>query len=181
MASEVTSDPGAAEVLAVPGGLESRITELSQKVDRISEILEEFDRRREVLEQLREDLKPMATGAMRTAIRKLGDLEQNGTLAVVHEAIRVLERIPVTLSEADVQLLGDNIAHLLFTAKNLTQPEMLDLADREASALRSAQEARPVGLVGLLRSLRDPEVKKGMGVLVELLRGLGKDAPSPAS
>lgn len=165
------------------GGLddiERRIHALETSLERATEILEEFDRRREVVDQLGEDLMPMATGAMKTLISKLGELEQNGTLAVLQEALAVLERIPLSLSRQDVELLGANLVHLLLTARNLTQPEMLDLADRASTALRSPSSVRPLGAVGLLGALRDPEVKRGVGVLVEVLRALGKAPPDDA-
>ncbi len=157
-----------------------RLQALETKLERTSSILEEFDRRREVVDQLGEDLMPMATGAMKTLISKLGDLEQNGTLGVLQEALAVVERIPLSLSREDVELLGANLVHLLLTARNLTQPEMLDLADRASTALRDPSSVRPLGAVGLLGALRDPEVKRGVGVLVEVLRALGKAPPGEA-
>ncbi len=40
-------------------------------------------------------------------------------------------------------------------------------------ALASANEVRPVGLMGLLSALRDPEVQRGLGLLVAILKRLG--------
>jgi len=60
--------------------------------------------------------------------------------------------------------------------RNLTQPEVLDLADRASEALGGKAAARPVGTFGLLKAMRDPEVQRGTGVLLDLLRSLGRDA-----
>ena len=43
------------------------------------------------------------------------------------------------------------------------------------------EEAEPVGMMGMFKAMRDPEVKAGMGVAIALLRSLGRDvgeAPS---
>jgi len=40
-------------------------------------------------------------------------------------------------------------------------------------ALAAADDAKPVGLLGLLSALRDPEVQKGLGFLVAVLKKLG--------
>ncbi|AET33237.1 DUF1641 domain-containing protein [Pyrobaculum ferrireducens] len=40
-------------------------------------------------------------------------------------------------------------------------------------ALATAEDAKPVGLFGLLNALRDPEVQKGLGFLIAVLKKLG--------
>ncbi len=40
-------------------------------------------------------------------------------------------------------------------------------------ALASADDAKPVGLMGLLSALRDPDVQRGLGLLVAVLKRLG--------
>lgn len=41
------------------------------------------------------------------------------------------------------------------------------------------EEPEPVGLIGLMGAMRDPEVKQGMGVAVNLLRALGETTSDP--
>ncbi len=40
-------------------------------------------------------------------------------------------------------------------------------------ALAAAEDAKPVGLLGLLNALRDPEVQRGLGFLIAVLKKLG--------
>jgi uncharacterized protein YjgD (DUF1641 family) len=40
-------------------------------------------------------------------------------------------------------------------------------------AIAAADDAKPVGLFGLLSALRDPEVQKGLGFLIAVLKKLG--------
>lgn len=53
-------------------------------------------------------------------------------------------------------------------------PESLDLLDKAAALPASADVAgaKPVGLFGLMGALSDPQMKAGMGVALELTRGL---------
>lgn len=41
------------------------------------------------------------------------------------------------------------------------------------------EEPEPVGILGLLGAMRDPDVKRGLGVAVNLLRALGKTTSDP--
>ena len=43
----------------------------------------------------------------------------------------------------------------------------------------TSEEAEPVGIVGLAKALRDPEVKAGMGVALNLLKALGGTLGNP--
>ena len=172
--------------LAVPGGTGSgvvepdgpqmeKLLEACQKLDRATEILLELKRDKEMVMELGQDLMPMANGIIHLTSDRLQEFERDGTLDFVREGVRVLQRVSTSFSPEDVRLLGENIVHILRTVRNLTQPELLDLADRATTALKDKTAPAPVGALGLLRAMRDPEVRKGPGVLLELLRSMGRD------
>ena len=118
----------------------------------------------------------MANGIIHLTSDRLQEFEKDGTLEFVREGVKVLRQVSSAFTPEDVRLLGDNIVHILMTVRNLTQPEILNMADRATMALKDKATPTPVGTLGLLRAMRDPEVKKGTGVLLELLRSLGRDA-----
>jgi len=64
--------------------------------------------------------------------------------------------------------------HLVGVAKKLTSPNALSLLDRAAEipAKLDLSRAKPVGVFGAVFALRDPDVKQGMGVLLEITKGL---------
>lgn len=173
--------------LTVPGGAGSdasnadgpqmeKLFEACQKLDRATEILMELKRDKEMVMELGQDLMPMANGIIHLTSDRLQEFEDDGTLDFVREGVKVLKQVSTAFTPEDVRLLGDNIVHILMTVRNLTQPEVLNLADRATTALKEKAAPTPVGTLGLLRAMRDPEVKKGTGVLLELLRSLGRDA-----
>jgi len=152
-----------------------KLLEACQKLDRATEILMELKRDKEMVMELGQDLMPMANGIIHLTSDRLQEFERDGTLDFVMEGIKMIQRIGTSFTPEDVRLLGENIVHILMTVRNLTQPELLDLADRATESLRVKTAPKPVGTFGLLRAMRDPEVQKGTGVLLDLLRSLGRE------
>ncbi len=114
----------------------------------------------ERLASLLED--PKAAEALARLLETAVKLEESGLLDLV-EALAD-EKVIRSLSEL---LLTPGSLRLL---DNLDK--LLDIAGTAAEAL--SQPAEPVGLSGLLRALGDPEVQRGLGKLVGLLRALGR-------
>jgi len=158
-----------------------KLLEACQKLDTATQILLELKRDKEMVMELGQDLMPMANGIIHLTSDRLQEFESDGTLDFVREGLRVAERVSKSFTPEDVRLLGDNIVQILMTVRNLTQPEVLDLADRATESLRVQTSPKPVGTFGLLKAMRDPEVQKGTGVLLDLLRSLGRDAPREKS
>jgi len=177
MSNDLTTTEGKGSGMAETSGPQvEKLYEACQKLDRATEILLELKRDKEMIMELGQDLMPMANGIIHLTSDRLQELERGGTLDFVREGIQVMKRVSTAFSPGDVRLLGENIVHILMTVRNLTQPEVLDLADRATTALKDRTSPAPVGTLGLLKAMRDPEVKKGTGLLLELLRSLGRDA-----
>jgi uncharacterized protein YjgD (DUF1641 family) len=168
------------DMVEFTGKTPDQILEICTKLDRAVVVLDELKKQREMLSELKEDLMPMANGMISITSEKLQELERNGTLDFIREGVKMAEQVTTSFTPEDVRLLGENIVHILKTVRNLTQPEILGLADRASLALKEQTAPKPVGTLGLLKALRDPEVKKGTGVLIELLRSLGREAEATA-
>ncbi len=151
-------------------GLEAMLAEINGRLARMEECVDDVSRRLESFDDLKEDLIPMTHSAIQMANQRMHELELNGTLDFVKESGRVAETIATSFTPEDVRLLGENVVSILNTVRNLTQPEMLGVADRAATAL----QAEPDGRVGLLKAMRDPEIRKGMALLFGVLRELGQ-------
>jgi uncharacterized protein YjgD (DUF1641 family) len=114
-----------------------------------------------------------------SALETLVELERSGTL-------EDLESLAETVSLASGALDDDMVVSLARTGSALG--EVADVA-AEPETVRGIQtllrgvgdagegqdELTPVGAVGLVRALRDPEVKAGMAFLVALARGVGRE------
>lgn len=176
MSNELTV-PGAngSGVAEADGPQMEKLVEACQKLDRATQILLELRRDKEMVMELGQDLMPMANGIIHLTSDRLQELERDGTLDFIREGVKVVGKVTSSFTPEDVRLLGDNIVHILMTVRNLTQPEILNLADRATEALGEKTETKPVGTLGLIRAMREPEVRRGAGVLLDLLRSLGRD------
>jgi len=128
-----------------------------------------------------EDVNRIGKEAFNVSVETLDRFERDGYFTFLQEAWHIFERIVTEFNEEDVRALGDNIVTILSTARNMTQPEVLSLANNAMDALRSdpITEATPSPLA-LLRELSDPQVRKGLARMINLVKVLA-DQPQPES
>ena len=86
----------------------------------------------------------------------------------------MLKKIGSSYSPEQLQQIGDGLVRLVGVLHKLLAPETLDLLDKVAELPMHADVAgaKPVGLWGLVGALSDPKLKAGVGVALELTRGL---------
>lgn len=140
--------------------------------------LEDLDRRMESFDDFMEDLGPIAHGALSIAQRQMGRLEEEGILAFGSEVVSVGRTVATSFSPEDVRLLGENVVTILETVRNLTQPEVLGVADKAAGALSRPAPEKPAGTLKLMKAMRDPEVRRGMTMLLGVLKDMGENGDS---
>lgn len=163
--------PGAGEAAIL-----AELRALNEKMDRVERLIDTVTHRLQDLEEIRDDLWPMVHGVSHQIARRLDEMDRNGSLAFLREGVKVAERVSTSFTEEDVRLLGENVVHILRTVRNLTQPQVLEVADRAALALRAEGEGAPARKVGLWKSMRDPEVRRGMTLMLSVLREMGSEA-----
>ncbi|OFW67243.1 MAG: hypothetical protein A2Z12_05880 [Actinobacteria bacterium RBG_16_68_21] len=105
-------------------------------------------------------------------IGRLDDLGRRGYFTFAAGLMDVLDRIITSFGEEDLQLLGDNVVLILETVKEMTQPEVMRMLQRTVRIVQEGEEPEKLSLFGLLREMRDPEVKLGLHRALSLLRGL---------
>ena len=117
---------------------------------------------------------PLLKSSVPQMIMALGQLEQQGVFRMTGAMIDVIEKMAATYSTEEIQQIGDGLVRLIGIFRKLTAPESLDLLERAAGipARVNISRAKPMGAFGLLGAMGDPGVKQGMGVLMELTRGL---------
>ena len=86
----------------------------------------------------------------------------------------VTQKIAETYTPEDMEQIGNGLVELVGVAKKLTAPEALNMINRmaEVPARVDLSQAKEVGAFGMLFALGNPEVKQGMGVVLELTKGL---------
>ena len=149
---------------------------IEMKLDRVLAQMEHIEAKQRAMDELMELATPIMKVAIDGASEKLGELEKAGYFAFGREFARVLDRVVRSYSAADVQRLGDQVVGILDTVRNITQPDVLTLVNDVAGAVHDADDADPKGMWGLMRAGKDPEVRKGFGVMIGILKQVGRAA-----
>ena len=114
------------------------------------------------------DLGPLTSGAFAKLLETLDDYEARGYFEFAGAGMGVLDKVVTNFSKEDVESLGDNVVQMLEIVKDLTQPEMLtvaerllDVVQRQAQAAELEPEKAP-SLFTLAGKMRDPEIRMGL-------------------
>ena len=104
----------------------------------------------------------------------LDDLEQKGVFRLLNTSLEILKNLSQSFSAEDLKQMGDGMVKLLGAMKKLTEPQAVAFIERAAEipGRIDPTKAKEVGLFGMIGAMSDREIKQGMGVLLELTRGL---------
>lgn len=123
----------------------------------------------EAAAELIEDAKGIGNEAMALAVDRLGELDRRGYFTFAEATLGVVDRVVTNFTREDVEQLGDNVVLILETVKEMTQPEIMAVLYRMIEAVQRQQTAmqeeagEPPSLRQLLKKMRDPDVRRGLG------------------
>jgi uncharacterized protein YjgD (DUF1641 family) len=141
---------------------------LLRRILRNTKNIEDGMARYESLMDFFDDAGTLTNEAFVKMLGALESYEQRGYFEFAGAALGLVDRVVTAYSKDDVDALGDNIVQMLDIVKNLTQPEMLVVAQRMLDAARRQQAAadleptEPPGLFTLAGQMRDPEIRRGL-------------------
>ena len=119
-------------------------------------------------------VEPLLKSTVPQAIAYLDMLEHQGVFQIMASMLGVLQKIAQTYTPRDIDQIGNGLVDLVGVAKKLTAPQALNLLHRAAEipVTVDLSQAKEVGPFGMVFALGNREVKQGMGVLLELTKGL---------
>lgn len=119
-------------------------------------------------------LEPLLKSSVPQLINYLDDMEQRGIFRIISATLGIRAKVASAYSPEDIEQIGDGLVALLGLAKKITSPQTLALLQgiAEMPASLDLTACKDVGPMGLLWPGK--EVKEGLGVLMELTKGLGK-------
>lgn len=154
-----------------------RVAALEAKIDRLQDQLALLLERQHRQQELVEELGPISREMMGVMTQRLADLEQRGYFEFGSGVLGVLDKVVTSYNGEELEELGESVVGILDTVKSLTQPEILRMAHEASAALREADDEAPMGPYGVFKAAsNDKDVRRGMAVMVSLLRHLGKGA-----
>ncbi len=121
-------------------------------------------------------MEPMMKSALHNTVRYLGTLEQKGVFRTYEAMLEVRGKIAQHYGPEDIEAMGDSFVVLLGLLKKMSNPEMIGLLEKltDLPANIDLANAKPVGPMGILGAVSNPEVKAGIGVALEMTKALGK-------
>jgi TusE/DsrC/DsvC family sulfur relay protein len=156
---------------------DATLSTVVQKLDalgtHVAFLVERQQKQQELIDDL---LLPISKEFMRTATERFDGLEKAGWFTFGRELANVASRIVESYSAEDVRALGEAMTGILDTVRAMTQPEVLSVAGDISQVLATADTAEPMGVVGMVKATRDHDVQRGMAVMMEVLRHVGRGA-----
>jgi uncharacterized protein YjgD (DUF1641 family) len=129
---------------------------------------------------LADTLGPLADEAFGKSIELLTQLEAKGYFSFAREGALMIDNVVTSFDEEDARRLGDNIVLILKTVKDMTQPEILNFV-RSTLLIAEREIEKPVdtSVLGLLRQMRDPGVRRGLALTLRVLHAVGTQRSAP--
>jgi len=151
-------------------------TTVDQKLDQILVTLEEMQKERLLIKETWNEFSPIIKLAMDSATTYLEQWEEKGYFAFAKGFGSIIDEILSNYNPEDVENLAKSVVGILDTVRTLTQDDVLQIAGEAVEAIHSSDSSKPLGVRGIIKSGRDEDVRRGMGMMVEVLRHLGKGA-----
>ncbi|MBC8440685.1 MAG: DUF1641 domain-containing protein [Deltaproteobacteria bacterium] len=125
------------------------------------------------------DLEPLLKSAVPQIIHYLDELEQKGVFRIIKSTVDLRTKIAATYTAEDIEVMGDGLVAVLGLAKSLSNPKAIVLLEKlsQIPSKVELENAKSIGVFGLASAGFNPEISKGLGVLMELTKAMGKIGP----
>ena len=125
------------------------------------------------------DLEPLLKSAVPQTIHYLNELEQKGVFRIIKATVDLRTKVAASYTAEDIDSMGDGIVALLGLTKSLSDPKTVELLEKlsQIPSKVELENAKSVGVFGLASAGFDPEISKGLGVLMELTKAMGRIDP----
>ena len=156
------------------------LDDLLRFVKRLARNGRNFDKMLNQLESLMDlvdTVGPLTNEAFGKAVEELTELEQKGYFKFAQGGMQIMDNVVTSFTEEDVNRFGDNVVLILNTVKDMTQPEIMNFV-RNTLLVAEKEIDKPVDIsyTGLMRQMRDPEVRRGLALTMRVLHVVGAQA-----
>ncbi len=117
---------------------------------------------------------PLLKSTVPQIISFLDDLEQKHVFKMLSIVLDVIKNITNKYTPEEIEQISQGLGKLVDSLANLTDPKAVDMLEK-ASKIPAAirlEESKPAGPFSMLMAMNDQDIKQGLGVLLELTKGL---------
>jgi uncharacterized protein YjgD (DUF1641 family) len=150
---------------------------LLKKIARAAPYMETLLDQLDGLKDLLEILMPVSKEVFGKAESVMDTADRKGYFRFAKGGAKIMDNIVTSFTEEDVRQLGDNVVLILRTVKEMTQPEIMTFLHNTVTSVGEEAEV-PVDISyrALLNQMRDPNVRRGLGLTMRMLRTVGLQA-----
>ncbi|MBL8928700.1 MAG: DUF1641 domain-containing protein [Kineosporiaceae bacterium] len=102
----------------------------------------------------------------------LARAEERGYFTFARGGAAILDQVVASFGEEDLRALGANVVLILETVKQMTQPEVMRFLSQTVEEVKE-DHGPPPSTLALIRQLRDPQVRRGLGRALTVLHDFG--------
>jgi uncharacterized protein YjgD (DUF1641 family) len=150
------------------------VLRLVKRLLRNTRNLEQILDQLESVTELWQDFSPLSRDAFLTLMQRLDELERRGYFVFLQGGLDMADRIVTSFTEEDVRQLGENIVLILQTVKEMTQPQIMTMLRQTAQVVKD-EEPVDTSMLGIIRQLNDPAVKKGLAKTLQVLKSVAEN------
>ena len=131
----------------------------------------------ESISDLMDTVGPLANEGFGKVVDTMAEMEHKGYFGFARGGMRMLDNVVTSFNEEDVDHLGENIVLILNTVKDMTQPEILNFVRNTLlTAEKEIEKPVDISVLGLMKQMRDPEVRRGLALTMRVLHVVGAQA-----
>ena len=144
---------------------------LARSLPQIEALMAQLDS----LSELTETVTSLSGAGVAKLTDTLQAADEKGYFAFAREGSKIADRVVTEYTEEDVRALGDNVVTILNAVKEMTQPEVMGLVQR--SVVQVQEPMDPPSMFALLKSMRDPQTRRGLARVMAMLHTVGEQQP----
>ena len=121
-----------------------------------------------------QDAAPITKDLFHEVMTTLDEMDRKQYFEFFSEFVKIVDTVVTSFSIEDVRHLRENIASILSTVKNLTQPEMLSTVNNALGFYKKMDimVEKDIGYWKILKELRDPETRRGIAFTIQFLKNM---------
>ncbi len=135
------------------------------------------------LSELGHEVNSISGAGLAKVTEMLQVAEDKGYFMFAREGAAIADKVVTSFDEDDVRALGENVVTILNAVKELTQPEVMALLNRTALTIQEVEDSHiePPSAFALLKSMRDPQTRRGLARVLSMLHTVGEDTQPTSS
>jgi len=121
-------------------------------------------------------VEPLLKSSVPQMINYLDDLEQRGILRIIQSTLDIRAKVAAAYTAEDIDQIGDGFVALLGVAQKLSSPQAAEFLNKfaEMPANIDLSQSKPIGPMGVISASFNKDFRKGLGVMMELMKAMGK-------